>query len=382
MPGSFRIARVAGIEIRVHVSWLLIFALVTFSLASEVLPKSWSDVKQLTIAAVAALLFFASVVAHELAHSVVARLHGLSVSSITLFLLGGVANLKAEPPTARSELLMAIAGPLTSFAIAGLTHVVGAAANAVLDPAYAGTLTPVTDYLTTVNIAVGIFNLLPGFPLDGGRVLRAVVWAVRRDRVGATEIAAHAGQIVAVGIGVLGGTVIVLGDLGGLWYLLIAYFLYQMADASLAQERFLAVVRGVPVRRLMTTDLVVAHPGMSVAAVVDDLMLPYGLEAVPVVEDGSLRGLLTARELRAVRREAWPGVAVARIMRPAAAIATVGPDDDLTSVLDRFEATPVVPVVRDGRVVGVLSAERVAAYVRTRVALEAGSIASGSAPIE
>ncbi len=378
VSGSLRIARIAGIEIRVHVSWLLIFALVTYSLASAVLPASWSAEKQLAIAALAALLFFASIVAHELAHSLVARLAGLSVSSITLFLLGGVANLRQEPPGARVELVMAIAGPLTSFAIAGLAWGAGLAAGAALDPAYAGTVTPITDYLTTVNVVVGIFNLLPGFPLDGGRVLRAIVWAVRGERARATEIAARAGQVVAVGIGLVGGLVILIGDIGGLWYLVIAYFLYEMAGASLEQERILVAARGARVRQLMTTDVIVAREGMSVASVVDELMLPYGVEAVPVADGRTLRGLVTMRELRATPRASWPAVDVARIMRRAGDVPTADPDDDLAGVLERFETTPLVPVVRDGELVGTLSAASVTAYVRTRLTLDTGTLASGS----
>ena len=378
MSGSFRIARIAGIEIRVHVSWILIFALVTFSLASEVLPAEWSQTKLIVVAAVAALLFFASVVLHELAHSFVARRYGMSVSSITLFLLGGVANLRQEPSTPRVEALMAAAGPLTSFAIAGITYGLGRIGSTVV-PSAMETLTPVADYLVTVNLVVGIFNLVPGFPLDGGRVLRAIVWAVRGDRASATTVAGRVGQVIAVGIGLVGVLIILAGDLAGLWYLLIAYFLWGMADASIEQERVLAVARGVRVGQLMTREPVTIGTDAPIDRLVNEVLLPSGLEAVPVVDAGTFRGAVGVHQLRAIPAPRWSAVTVAQIMTPAARLPTLAPDDELVSALEQLDSAPLLPVLEDGGLVGVLYPETVARYLRTQIGLGSLGAPRGSA---
>ncbi|HEY6958644.1 MAG TPA: site-2 protease family protein [Candidatus Limnocylindria bacterium] len=369
MSGTFRIARIAGIDIRVHFSWIVIFLLVTFSLASSVLPQDWSDVKQVAVAVVAALLFFVSVLAHELAHSLVARRFGMSVSSITLFLLGGVANLKQEPPRAAVELLMAIAGPLTSFALGGLAYVTQLAAANVLDARAMETIAPVTSYLTVVNIAVGLFNLVPGFPMDGGRVLRAVIWRMRRDRTAATRIAARGGHVVALGLGLLGAYLLVTGDTFGLWYFVIAYFLYNLASASLEQEMLEAAAAGVRVADVMSTRFVSAGPDMTIDAAVNEVLLPSRMRVVPVVDGSRLVGLVAIRGLSRIPRERWPVTRVEAVMTPAAGLPVLAPDMPLVTAIERFEAYPLVPVARDDALVGIVYPETVVLYLRTREAL-------------
>src|SRR5881396_4189663 len=200
MPGSIRVARIFGIDVRIHVSWLLIFFLVVLSLSDQVFPSrfpQWSNQKSLVVAAITAFLFFGSVLAHELAHSLVARRFQMSVSSITLFLLGGVANLRKEPPSAKAEFFMAAAGPATSV----LIGIAGLGVAFLLDPRAAipnvEAIQAVAGYLGTVNLYLAAFNLIPGFPLDGGRVLRSAIWGYGGDRIRATAIAARGGQIVA-----------------------------------------------------------------------------------------------------------------------------------------------------------------------------------------
>ncbi|MEX2046048.1 MAG: site-2 protease family protein [Chloroflexota bacterium] len=378
MPGSLRVARILGIDIRVHFSWILIFLLITFSLASEVLPTGWSEVKQLAVAAFAALLFFASLLAHELAHALVARASGMTVSSITLFLLGGVANLTTEPRSALAELAMAVSGPLTSFALAGVAYLVQQTAAGLLDPVIADTITPVAGYLTFVNLAVGVFNLVPGFPLDGGRVLRSIIWAIRGDRAKATAIAARGGQIVAVAIGLLGLLVLlVLGDGFGLWYLLIAWFLFGMASASIAQERIQAAAAGVRVSQLMTSEPRTARPEMSAAELVRDVMLPFNIAVVPVVSGGRLLGTVGLDELAGIDESARPLIGVAQVMIPAERVATVTPQDDLIVAIERLGDGALLPVLRDGVLVGALYRDTVSSYLRMRTAL---GRASATAP--
>lgn len=247
MSGSILVARILGIDIRIHFSWFLVFGIILLSLSDSVFPSMfpyWSDEKTLVVSAITALLFFASVVAHELAHSVVARLFKMQVSSITLFLLGGVANLAVEPPTAKAEFLMAGVGPLTSLIIGGIGLGIASLGDILLVNAPA--LEPViaaAGYLGYINIAVAVFNLVPGFPLDGGRVLRSAIWAWRKDRAQATRIAARGGQLVAGALVLYAIWSVSRNGAIGLWYLLIAYFLFNAASATLRQER-LAEISG------------------------------------------------------------------------------------------------------------------------------------------
>src|SRR2546423_953426 len=230
VPGSVRIARLFGIDINIHFSWILIFFLVVLNLADS-FPQQfpqWSNQKGFVVAAITAFLFFGSVLGHELAHSLVARRFQMSVSSITLFLLGGVANLRKEPPSAKAEFFMAAAGPATSVVIG----VVGLGLAFLIDPRAAlpnaEAVQAVAVYLGTVNLYLAAFNMIPGFPLDGGRVLRSAIWAVSGDRTRATTIAARGGQIVAVAFGaVVFFEGVILHEASGLWLGLIAYVLWK-----------------------------------------------------------------------------------------------------------------------------------------------------------
>ena len=371
MPGSFRIARILGIDVRVHYSWLVIFFIVTLSLADQVFPFSyptWSQQKTFIVAAITALLFFTSVVLHEFAHALVARRFKMSVSSITLFLLGGVASLTREPPSAKAEFFMAIAGPATSLVIGAIALETSDLATSAL--ATSPNLQPVeavAGYLGYVNIAVALFNLIPGFPLDGGRVLRSAIWGLRHDRTGATRIAARGGQLVA-GLFVLwAGYRILTGDPGGLWMGLIAYFLYGAATQTLQQERIARAVGGASVAQLMTTDVVTVSPGTTIATLVRDHVLPGNLRAVAVVDAGRFVGLVTIGDLRKVPQEQWPSATVDQVLTPASDSPALSPDDGLTTALDRFAPdVPVLPVVRDGTLAGLLYRESVVGYVRMR----------------
>jgi Zn-dependent protease/CBS domain-containing protein len=371
VPGSFRIARILGIDVRVHLSWVLIFLLVTFSLADQVFPftyPTWSQQKTIIVAAITALLFFGSVVVHEFAHALVARRFKMSVSSITLFLLGGVASLTREPPSAKAEFSMAIAGPATSLVIGGVAL---ALSQLVTDSlATAPSLQPVeavTGYLGYVNVAVAVFNLIPGFPLDGGRVLRSIIWGLRRDRATATRIAARGGQVVAGLFAIWAAYRVFTGDAGGLWMGLIAYFLFNAASQSLQQERVISAVGGARVGQLMTTEFVSVPRGTAIGALVRDHLLPNNLRSVPVVDGGAFAGLVTIDDLRKVEQEQWPTTPISAVMTPAADVPTVAPDDQLSLALDRFGPDlPLLPVIENGALRGLLHRDSVLGYVRMR----------------
>jgi Zn-dependent protease/CBS domain-containing protein len=373
MPGSFRVARVLGIDIRIHISWLLIFLLVLLSLADQVFPDwypQWSQEKTFVVSAIAALLFFTSVLLHELAHAIVALRFKMSVSSITLFLLGGVANLTKEPPSAKAEFFMAAAGPLTSLGIGGLALLVEQLATGNIGRV--PSLQPVEGvarYLGFINIAVAIFNLVPGFPLDGGRVLRSIVWGLRHDRVAATRIAARGGQLVAGLMVVYGASRVIDGEaMAGLWMGLIAYFLYGAASQSLQQERVTAAVGNVRIGQLMTTDFRSAPAGIPIGQLIRDIVLPHNLQAIPVVAHDRLVGLVTIADLRKVEQDRWATTPVDAVMTPVSELATVSPDEQLVAALERFGSgdLPLLPVVDHGSLVGVLFRESVVGYVRMR----------------
>jgi Zn-dependent protease/CBS domain-containing protein len=370
VPGSFRIARLFGIELRIHISWVVIFGLVFFSLWNDVFPSQypfWSDQKTLLVSVITALLFFSSIVAHELSHSLVARRFNMRVSSITLFLLGGVANLQEEPPSAKAEFYMAAAGPFMSLCIGALGLGI---ANLIdtLNVVSLQTVSAVAGYLGVINLALAGFNMIPGFPLDGGRVLRSIIWAIRRDRGKATAIAARGGQLVA-GLFVLWALAQLTTDGGGgLWWwpILIAYFLYNAATQSLRQERLGGLVAGTRVAPLMNTSFIPADPRASVATIVRDFMLPRNLRAVPVVSDQSFLGLMTTDDVRKVDHDRWMTTPIEQVMTPSADLAKLSPDDDLVQALGRFGDAAVLPVVRDGRLVGLLDRDGVVNYIRMR----------------
>jgi Zn-dependent protease/CBS domain-containing protein len=375
VPGSIRVARLFGIDINIHFSWIVIFFFLVTNLSESFYPDQfpqWSRQKTFVVSAVSALLFFASVVAHELAHSLVARRFQMAVSSITLFMLGGVASLTREPPSAKAELFMAAAGPLTSIVIGVTSVIVAYAADAAQASApWLQVVGAVAGYLGPINLIVAVFNLVPGFPLDGGRVLRAAIWGITKDRSRATAIAARGGQLFAgllfaAGVAFLFGIGIPQNEVQGILYGFIAYFLWNAAGSSLQQERIASVVGGATVGPLMTTDFRSTPPGVMVGQLIRDIVLPMNLRAIPVVSDDRLVGLITIGDLRKVEQDRWPSTPVEQVMTPASELVTVSPDDPLATALERFGATdlPLLPVIKNGRLVGVLYREAVIGYVR------------------
>jgi Zn-dependent protease/CBS domain-containing protein len=370
VAGSIRVARILGIDIRIHFSWFLIFFIVVLSLADSFGSENvkWSDTKSFVIAVIAAMLFFLSVLGHELAHALVARRFAMNVSSITLFVLGGVANLAKEPSTARSEFLMAAAGPATSIVIGLIGLGLGIFAPSLFQSDALQPIQPVALYIGQINLYLAAFNLLPGFPLDGGRVFRSIVWGVTKDRMTATRIAARGGQVVAALL-VLAGIVLAFrldATINGLWLAFIAYFLWNAATATLQQERITSALGGAKVGPLMATDFKSTPPGVMVGQVIRDLVLPMNLRAIPVVSGERLIGLVAIGDLRKVDQAHWAETPVEQVMTPAAELSTVSPDDPLGTALEKFSATelPLLPVIKDGRLVGVLYRESVIGYVR------------------
>jgi len=347
--------RVWGIPLRVHASWLVIFALIAWSLSvgyfPQVLPESpvathWVG------GAVAALLLFVSVFLHELSHALVARRAGLRVSAITLHVFGGVSQLEDEPGSPGVEFRIAIVGPLTSFLVAGV---------AALATPLAGEhplATAILRYLVLVNVVVGAFNLVPGFPLDGGRVLRAALWKIRGNLHSATEAASRAGTAVALGLIALGVLRGMTGEfLGGLWFVLIGLFLRQAAAGSYEQLLLRRALAPLAVRDVMTRDVFHVGADLSLDRVADDFFWPHHVSSFPVIENQRVVGIVSVHQLADIPRARWPETPVRQVMRALDDSLAAGPGDGLWSAFEKLSRNGLgrLAVVEAGRLVGYLS---------------------------
>ena len=375
MRNGWRIGRLFGITSYVDWSWLLIFLLVTWNLATGFAQAhpNWGPGLTWSVAIVAALLFFASVLAHELAHSIVARAQDIPVGNITLFLVGGVANMQQETRSPRAEFLMAIVGPITSVVIgvicllaAGLFMRLPAGALASPGSAFAalGPLTTLLLWLGPINILLGVFNLIPGFPLDGGRVLRAALWAATGNFRTATRWAARVGQAVAwlmifTGIAMAFGVEVPFfgsGIVSGLWLAFIGWFLSSAARQSEQQVVIHDMLEGVPAARLMRSNVLAVPPTISVGELVYRYVMGSDEQAFPVLDSDRLVGLVTLEDIRKVPREDWDTTTARDIMTPADRLAVVRPQDDAATALDKLMEHDVrqVPVIADGHLVGLV----------------------------
>jgi len=375
---SFSLGKILGIEVRIHATWLLAFAFITWGLASgyyRFLAPRQGLGPPLLLGGLSALLLFASVLVHEFSHSLVARALGMRVRDITLFIFGGVSNIGGEARSARDEFLISVVGPLTSFALAGVFWLVAWSTGTPLGLGLLfgsargfGTLSApgaVITYLAVVNLVLGAFNLIPAFPLDGGRVFRSILWAITNRYERATAIASTVGQgfgYVLAGLGLV--RIFLLGDLvGGVWTIFIGWFLSQAASATRRERRLRERVRGVRVGQLMDPAPALVDAGSSVQQLVYEHLLPGGERRLVVVRDGHPLGLIDVAAVSGVPREAWPATPVEQVMRPLGA--AVASDQDVAELLERLEeATSMVPVVDDDRLVGVVDLARVVRYAQ------------------
>jgi Zn-dependent protease/CBS domain-containing protein len=374
MESSFKLGRVAGIEIGIHYTWLVAFVLVSWSLAQGFFPGSypgWSPVTYWLVGVFSALALFASVLIHELSHSFVARARGEEVDSITLFIFGGVSNLRSEPAAPRDEFLVSVVGPLTSFVLAAGFWLLRLAVAPGDSPVGAA-----LDYLALINLILGGFNLLPGFPLDGGRILRSIVWAATRSLRRATQIAAGTGQAIAY-LMIFWGLLQLLGGnfLGGLWIAFIGWFLNNAAETTRAQQSTTESLSGVTVAELANPQPIIAGPDTTVQDFVFEDVVRQGRSAVLVMAGGPLRGIATVTDAKKVPQDRWSTTTLAEIMTPAP-LQTVTPDTAMTRALELFVSSSVnqLPVVQAERVVGLLSRADVLRYLQLRQELHLGRL--------
>lgn len=375
MNGGFRIGKLFGIEIILDFSWIFIFLLVTWNLAFGVFPRlqpEWNTGLYWIIGVSTSLLFFASVLAHELAHSLVAKMRGLPIKRITLFLFGGVSNLEKEPESARTEFIMAIAGPATSI-ILGFLFIflsgqnIQSLAGAVALPQNAATLSPLQTiflWLGPINIILGLFNLLPGFPLDGGRIFRSAVWSITNNLKTATKIAAFIGQgfgylFIATGLLMIFGVTVPLFGTGlsGLWIAIIGWFLTAAAGQSYQQVLIRDLLSDTPVKDVMRQTLTPVAPTLKVKKLVDEYLIGTDKQAFPVMTDGKLEGMVSFDDVQKIPRNEWDQKKVNQIMTPYQALDTVNPSDEASEVLTKIAKNEEgqVPVISDKQLVGIVS---------------------------
>ncbi len=363
LRGAWKIGTVIGIPIRIHFSWLIVFGLITWLLSSRYFPQVTPDlpfVSYWVSGILAALLLFASVAFHELAHSWVAQRYKLNIESITLFIFGGVAQLKGEPPHPRAEFWIAIAGPLSSFFLSALFF--------FLTMNTAGGSKALFAYLARLNLILGIFNLIPGFPMDGGRILRSAIWGKKKDYFYATQKASSVGRGIALFLIFFGLFSVFTGGPGGIWLMFIGWFLYSAAQASYQQATLQEILSGIKVKDIMVREMQTLDPTISLDEAVDRYFLKYGYGGFPVLDRGKFLGILTLKEVKNVPREDWARVKVSEVYVPHESRWEVSPEADVMKALElmiKEDKGRIIVTDRD-QVVGLITRNGIARYVQLK----------------
>ncbi len=368
MRGNISLGKVFGIPLRLHYTWFIIFALVTVSLVLNPLvePPYPPIAQRIILGILTSLLFFASIVTHELAHSILAIRNNISVKEITLFVFGGVSQITKEATSPRAELLIAIVGPLTSLALAGIfygLHLLLVIANQILAAS-------LMWWLAWINVLLAVFNLIPGFPLDGGRILRALVWHRTHDYHRATRIATKVGRGIAYAF-IAGGIalIFVLGLwFNGMWLIFIGWFLNDAARASYQQVLLRDALIGITARQVTDYGCPLIPPHTNLTELVQQYIWPTGRSCFLISWGAGLEGMVTLQQIKKVPRDRWAITSVQDIMTPASKLKVAYADQDILSVLQEMdgESANHIPVIEDGKVIGVINREDIARFLRTR----------------
>lgn len=375
MKAHIKLGRIFGVAVGLHYSWIIIALLVTLSLRSQfaIDHPDWDASTTWAIAIITGLLFFVSILLHELSHAAVAKLRGIPVRAITLFALGGVAQIEKDAADAKSEFWMGIIGPIASMLIGVVCLVVAwlfgwrFAADPVSPPA------AMFMWLGFINIALAIFNMIPGFPLDGGRVLRAVVWWITGDANRSTRIASGVGQFVAMGFILLGIWRFFSGaGFGGLWIAFIGWFLLDAARASGAQVEITERLTGVKVGDVMAQQFPIVDANSNLQTFVEEHLLPTGHRCFVVSEQGRPAGIITPHEVKAIDRARWPYTTVGDVMRSLESLRTVSPERPVAEALEMMGREDVnqMPVVQEGKLTGIISRGHILRVLQTRAELD------------
>lgn len=370
--GSFRIGKILGIDVEINYTWFLIFLLVTVSYSFLFMQNPFNIPLSpaIALAIITAILFFASVLLHELSHSFVAKRNNLDIKKITLFIFGGVAQMTEEPSSPQVEFKMAVAGPFMSLFLSllfGAFWLLSTLINLSV-----GFSAPFM-MLAQVNLGLALFNLLPGFPLDGGRVARAMLWYLLKDIRRATRIASYGGQAIAfflIFVGFVGFMTKVLG-FEGLWLVLIGWFLNNAAQQSYRQMELQHALSNFKIEDIMTRDVVTVHPDLSLDQLVNDYFLRYKFGRFPVVNEGGLLGVVTLHDVKEVPREKWPIMTAGQIITMVDKDIEVAPDEEVLRALMKMTREEVghLLVVENGELRGLVTKSDIMRLISVRTGL-------------
>jgi Zn-dependent protease/predicted transcriptional regulator len=372
--GQYRLFSLFGFEVKLDISWLLLALLITWSLGAGVFPVEYPDLPRPVYAwmgfACAIGVFF-SIVFHEFSHSFVARQFGMPIKGITLFIFGGIAEMEKEPPSPKSEFLMAAAGPLASFLLAFILNGFESLAVAREWPV---SFVGVFDKLAYINIVVAIFNLVPAFPLDGGRMFRAALWKWKDDMRTATRISSRIGTGFGLALMILGGIAVIQGNfIGGMWWFLIGIFLRNAAAASYQQLLMQDALSGKPVREFMRRDPIVVPPSITVKEWIEEYVYRHHFKMFPVVEDSALLGCISIAKIKEIPRTDWPRRNIRTVMEPISATNCVDADAD-TMKLITVMVKPGTPsrfmVTENGELVGMISLKDLLELIALKLEIE------------
>jgi Zn-dependent protease len=367
---SLRFGTILGIPVGVNYSWFVIFVLITLSLTTQFthLHPDWSYSEHLIFGIATSLLFFISVLLHELGHSIVALRYHIPVKAITLFVFGGVAHIGKEPEKPVHEFNIAIAGPIVSTVLGGLFYLLAALAQGMAEGVMA-----LGEWLGRINLMLALFNLLPGFPLDGGRLLRAVVWKYTGSYERATVVAAGSGQLVAYGFILFGIWEAFRGEfISGLWIGFIGWFLLTAAQATGVQLRFRSALRGVTASDVMSSDCLRLPGNITIASLVDNYLLKGGVRCSMIMDGDQFRGLVTLHEIKRVPRDQWAVTSLQTVMVPDSMLSKVSATTPIDVVLQRMNEENInqIPVVENGRLVGIVSRDRLLSVIQMYLELK------------
>jgi Zn-dependent protease/CBS domain-containing protein len=364
---GFRLGSIFGFEIRIDLSWFIIFFLILWTLTVSVFPANYPELGEtayIVMGVVGTILFFASLIAHELSHSLVAKAKGIPVEGITLFVFGGIARTRMDAESPGDEFQIAGVGPLVSLVLAGLFGLIwwwGRSAG------WTVVVTGVAGYLGSINLLLAIFNLLPGFPLDGGRLFRSIIWKITGDLKKATRIASWGGQflsflIIALGVvQLLGGNI-----LSGLWLILIGWFLFNAAEMSYQQHLIRTSLEGVRAKELMTRSPETVSPDLTLQELVDNYFLRRRYQAFPVTRQNHPVGIVTLNQVKEIPRDQWTTLTVAKIMTPIDNTIAVRSEENMTQVLQKMENSDVgrVLVTRGDELEGIITGGDIASWLK------------------
>jgi len=370
---KFTLFRLFGFEVGIDPTWIILAILVAWSLSTGYFPfyyRNLSTEAYWIMGIIGAVGLFLSIIFHEFSHSLVARRSGMPMKGITLFIFGGVAEMNEEPPGAKEEFWMALAGPVSSFVAAGVFYALEGLGNAVGWPIY---ITAVVGYLTLINFILAVFNLIPAYPLDGGRILRSILWGWKKNIRWATRVSSQIGEAFGIALVILGVFRVLTGYfIGGMWLFLIGMFIRGAARASYQQLLTRRALEGEPVSRFMNENPITVPPSISLDKLVEEYIYRYHHKLYPVVDGDTLVGCITTRQVKAISREEWSSTTTGQLAVDCSSENTVSPETDAVEALAAMQKNSAsrMMVVSDGRLKGIISLKDLLDFLSMKVEFE------------